>query len=84
MKRIAPILFAIVAACAGGPDVVRYRAELADLELAQACAKAWLDQKPAAPDEQVRVARALDAWRSRLAADAQLLGLTPPAPWGGQ
>lgn len=77
MKKKAVILFTLLllASCAGGPDMLRYQAELKSHALAKRCADGWFQQLPYVQTDADQVYKALSDWDARLAADAQLLGV---------
>lgn len=90
--RVVAMLLGLMlsmAACAGGPDPLRFAAERASYELSVRCAIGWFGGLPWTPDnvmgsgDKQLVEKSLADWRRRLDGDAALLGVQPLPPVGG-
>lgn len=76
------LLFLITSACNTGLDRLRFEADIRDWQLANACASGWFSSKQFTPEQEQLVNVALQDWATRLAADAQLLGVDMPKELG--
>lgn len=73
MTRLLLVLTLALAACSGGPDPVRLRAERAGYNLALRCANGWFIGLPFTADDERLVRQSLIDWDQSLDAEERLL-----------